>query len=210
MPSRLEANTSRHNNKMHSGHHTPQSPPLLLLPAELRNTIYTYALAGHDIFIWNHTHANHFARRGQRGPRFLPPNLLALLSVCRQIYAETRLLPFKLNTFVGHAPSSDDFLAGKIIDQARLDVVRELRWSFFILAGLEDEWTKSSFQESFEKVIGLMSKLRGLERVVLEVKVRFVKVLDVESLFKRLVVEANEILGGRGEERKVQVDVVAR
>ncbi|KAF2636370.1 hypothetical protein P280DRAFT_473210 [Massarina eburnea CBS 473.64] len=55
-----------------------QKSPLLQLPGELRNIIYALVLGGHTI-------------PDQK------PNL-ALLATCCQIYYETRLLPFELNT----------------------------------------------------------------------------------------------------------------
>ncbi|KAI4957604.1 hypothetical protein J4E86_004743 [Alternaria arbusti] len=65
----------------------------LRLPVEIRNQIYAYAL--------RHTKIPKFS-----GPyeidviRCLPlPADLWLLAVSRQIHAETRLLPFKLNAF---------------------------------------------------------------------------------------------------------------
>ncbi|USP77115.1 hypothetical protein yc1106_04389 [Curvularia clavata] len=71
-----------------------QQSPLLRLPAELRNKIFAYALGGRTFrfkttgnypwYIKNVTKYKH---------------ALALLQVCRQIYAETALLPFSTNTF---------------------------------------------------------------------------------------------------------------
>ena len=63
--------------------------PLLQLPAELRNIIYTYVLQ-------EHSRVAAFPLRNT-GPRRYP---LALLFVCRQIHAETALLPYALNTFL--------------------------------------------------------------------------------------------------------------
>ncbi|RYN33813.1 hypothetical protein AA0112_g5632 [Alternaria arborescens] len=63
--------------------------PLLRLPGEIRNEVYQYVLnegAYHfmDDDLWPMTECEE---------RF------ALLRVCREIYNETRLLPFSLNTF---------------------------------------------------------------------------------------------------------------
>jgi hypothetical protein len=59
--------------------------------------IYTYALGGNTFALANYPFTRcpydteqHFATK---------PKDVALLSVCRQIYSETRLVPFKENTF---------------------------------------------------------------------------------------------------------------
>jgi len=75
--------------------------PLLRLPPELRNMIFALAL-------------DHGTIRPKIGKTWLEPKLknypirerFGLLFTCRQIYAETALLPYKLNTFVvgGHDP----------------------------------------------------------------------------------------------------------
>ncbi|KAI8940198.1 hypothetical protein NX059_003904 [Plenodomus lindquistii] len=67
---------------------------LLRLPGELRNQIWELALGGH-IFGTN-TRASFFSALLVTR---LAPNPFALLQVCRQIYAETALLPFQLSEF---------------------------------------------------------------------------------------------------------------
>lgn len=55
-----------------------------------------------------------------------PSHLLALLSVCRQVHAETRLLPFKLNVFdISILPPLDDW--GWHKGRSRVDAIRTLR-----------------------------------------------------------------------------------
>ncbi|MCJ1245122.1 hypothetical protein MMC30_002323 [Trapelia coarctata] len=73
-------------------------PPFLRLPAELRLQIYELVLARG--FCLSHPQSTRKKRR--RPPRKCNP--VALLQVNRQIYLETRLLPFKLNTFTLHNP----------------------------------------------------------------------------------------------------------
>ncbi|KAF2622061.1 hypothetical protein BU25DRAFT_426018 [Macroventuria anomochaeta] len=76
--------------------------PLLCLPAELRNRVFAYILGGYEFKLqggWNgRCQARHILSDvGGHG-------ILGLLRTCRQIYAETRMLPFALNTF-----SCDDY-----------------------------------------------------------------------------------------------------
>ncbi|KAJ4987365.1 hypothetical protein SVAN01_07103 [Stagonosporopsis vannaccii] len=75
---------------------TTKSSPLLFLPAELRNIIWTLVLGETIVSIdceiripWGIRVKNSTAKQHN----------LALLRTCRQIHNETRLLPFILNTF---------------------------------------------------------------------------------------------------------------
>ncbi|KAI4673376.1 uncharacterized protein J4E88_008989 [Alternaria novae-zelandiae] len=64
--------------------------PLLLLPAEIRNMVFAFALGQQYLVINN---------KGTLVTRGVPVHLPRLLYVCRQIYAETALLPYALNIF---------------------------------------------------------------------------------------------------------------
>ncbi|KAF1832936.1 hypothetical protein BDW02DRAFT_624666, partial [Decorospora gaudefroyi] len=83
--------------------------PLLRLPAELRNKIYRFVLGGNHIRpycetvmgVWEVSFPGWAYSRLQ----------LALLEVCRQVYAETKLLPFSLNRFVGYPEHMFELLA---------------------------------------------------------------------------------------------------
>ena len=91
-----------------SSQHNATEPRLLCLPAELRNKIYAYVLGGKFIAlerncdgkaigaVYRH-HKSIFMR--QTKPLVLECHTLDLLRVCRQTYADTRTLPFTLNTF---------------------------------------------------------------------------------------------------------------
>ncbi|KAF2468273.1 uncharacterized protein BDR25DRAFT_316388 [Lindgomyces ingoldianus] len=90
--------------------------PLLRMPPEIRNKIFGYVLGGHDIKIqveknkyiletrqWSHD-IWHVARpldspqNCDPSPYSVKPNF-QLLRVCRQIYNEAAVLPYKLNNF---------------------------------------------------------------------------------------------------------------
>ncbi len=65
--------------------------PLLLLPAEIRNIVWEYATTGCTIKLYRADHG---------GLLGCPPDAgFRLMQVCRQIYAETALLAYKLSTF---------------------------------------------------------------------------------------------------------------
>jgi hypothetical protein len=76
---------------------TQQSSTFLLMPAEIRNEIYTHTLSGEvfNIHCWRHYTPFGIATRILRKQKYF----LALLAVCHQIHDETRLLPFRLNAF---------------------------------------------------------------------------------------------------------------
>lgn len=74
-----------------------QQSPLLRLPPEIRNKIWTIAL-GDMIFIPNR---DWFARPYLWVAANPPRNhRLALLRTCRQVFCETALIPYKINTFI--------------------------------------------------------------------------------------------------------------
>jgi hypothetical protein len=68
---------------------SPPSSPLLKLLAELRNKLYTYVLGREifEIYCWRQYTPFSFATRIVQKQK----NFLALLAVCHQLYAETRL-----------------------------------------------------------------------------------------------------------------------
>jgi hypothetical protein len=93
--------------------------PLLRLPAELRNRIYDLVLYEGD-----YNFASHFyIKDDQDQDDFLNfegfkvdpkvPNRLGLIRTCRQLYAETVLLPFSLNTFVFRTHAMQYFFDSK-------------------------------------------------------------------------------------------------
>jgi hypothetical protein len=82
--------------------------PLLLLPAEMRNTIYEYVLGGYDIQIAHVSHPYHRLRAvlktdpSHDSTRL--ENFLAITRTCRQIRAESNNLAFSLNEFGTDVP----------------------------------------------------------------------------------------------------------
>ncbi|KAI4926058.1 uncharacterized protein J4E92_006795 [Alternaria infectoria] len=70
-----------------------RNSPLLRLPAEIRHLIFGYALGGKTF------HIDYNEYQGIAKNMTVSKNTLALLAVCRQVFAETALLPFSSNTF---------------------------------------------------------------------------------------------------------------
>ena len=75
--------------------------PLLRLPAEIRNCIWEYALGGNirDLTIFRRDRKCYTEWLIAMSRASFPQHSHALLSTCRQIYAETALLTFSTNEF---------------------------------------------------------------------------------------------------------------
>jgi hypothetical protein len=100
--------------------HLQASSPLLRLTGELRNQIYTYILYTGTYHITisrtqiirdiSATNTRYRKKITFNRLRDTPPTHFSFLRVCRQIYTETRLLPFTLNTFCFYSIRMCDFL----------------------------------------------------------------------------------------------------
>ncbi|EAT88237.1 hypothetical protein HBH56_092960 [Parastagonospora nodorum] len=81
-----------------------RNSPLLRLPAEIRNDIFAMAIGGHFIRVCSTVQCELCRNNRSVGCAVhCPPDLLSLTATCRQIHAETRPLPFTVNTFCGYA-----------------------------------------------------------------------------------------------------------
>jgi hypothetical protein len=74
--------------------------PLLRMPPETRSRIYDYALGVNTFVLLKDDDTENIINTTKA------KNALALLAVCRQLYAETALLPFSLNVFSSNSPST--------------------------------------------------------------------------------------------------------
>jgi hypothetical protein len=141
-----------------------QFSPLLRLPAELRNHIYSYVLGGEtfDIHCWRRYTPFGFTTRIIKKRT----NFLALLAVNHQIHAETYFLPFHLNAF--RFKSQDAFhswLDKFSVDQQ--DAIREVHLVTWMARHMvEGEGWRS---KALDEVVPL-ERLPGLRRVEVEVR----------------------------------------
>ena len=88
---------------MYSSEVNRQRSPLLRLPAELRNKIYGYALGGMDLRIsYRSRELGLVAAMFYNTPVWFTSlhRLVGLTLVSRQLYAETKILPFELCTML--------------------------------------------------------------------------------------------------------------
>ena len=98
-----------------SARQNQRDSPLLRLPPEIRNQIFEYALGGHTIWLQD-------APKWRRGVKHKKTrNLLALLAVSRQAYAETAMIAFSLNTFCADYSES---MATFLRDRSSTSIIR--------------------------------------------------------------------------------------
>lgn len=86
--------------------------PLLRLPGELRNKIYEYTFSNAIVSVFRSSELPDYVEmKPHMGSRVsyrttTPHNLVALTKTCRQIFAESRLLLFRLVAFHVHSDGS--------------------------------------------------------------------------------------------------------
>jgi hypothetical protein len=141
-----------------------KAPSLLRLPVELRYQIYEYALSYHifNIYCWRRYTPFGFATRiFQKRKHFL-----ALLCVSRQIYAETHLLPFKLNAFRFKSQDAFQSWLGKFSAEQRASIrdVHLVTWmARHMVEG--QAWRSSPLHSVFP-----IRQLPGLRKLNVEVR----------------------------------------
>jgi len=124
--------------------------PLLRLPAEVRNKIFTYVNSGLNIFMWNKNFDPLRKIGGAcRNPQVLIrhdaspiasylvalPPFLALQAICRQVYNETAMLPFSTNEYWYFTNYSLD-LCKTLFYEAQLQCIRFLSFTVTIHHGV--------------------------------------------------------------------------
>ncbi|XPS70462.1 hypothetical protein M3J09_002679 [Ascochyta lentis] len=95
--SKVEPNPTTEQNRTHS--------PLLRLPGEIRNRIYDYVFENHDVIVRKfQDRTKFFYHVSEPFPSdhcgWVPwLGLLQIATVCRDLHAETELLPYSMSTF---------------------------------------------------------------------------------------------------------------
>jgi hypothetical protein len=150
-----------------------RTSPLLRLPAELRNSIYEYALSSFKVDIWAPTDNIEVFYKDAAGKLYGAPHFQALTTTCLQIYNETKLLPIALSEFRGHPEHVALFLARQHFEASRIQRLR-----LFVSEGDQDfvhNWI-STLEEEFslgEKFVGELREIKdalgpGSKSIVLE------------------------------------------
>ncbi|KAH7087196.1 hypothetical protein FB567DRAFT_61545 [Paraphoma chrysanthemicola] len=179
-----------------------QSSPLLRLPGEIRTQIFANVLGGYDVQFGRNPKARDTdrptsARQGHHkvlefrrsGHDDLATETfrasLALISVCRQIYAEAAMVPFTCNTWVLYPETSEKSLAQRLLP-AQQNAIRTVRCS---VAALFWEYERGTVASRY--CDGTFNHLEGLERLVLEVGNRVLTEEEKECLLMK-VKKAND------------------
>lgn len=166
---------------------------LLRLPPELRNRIYSYAIGGHYIELMGsrdmRLHTEHeFSDADNQY------HMLGLLRTCRQIYAETRLIPFTCNVF-----SCGDTLSA-------FNWVRAMPTQMQAIRAWRLSWTVSGFYMHYDLSVYMisMSHKRKQSYIILQL---FSGVTKVEV---RLPNDGFEETSSRAKEEGISRDSFAR
>ncbi|OAG15989.1 hypothetical protein CC77DRAFT_1078733 [Alternaria alternata] len=162
-----------------------QGSPLLRLPPELRCLVFEYALGGNTYMIRYHRTSKAVKNTT------VTKHALALLSVCRQIFAETALLSFSLNTFSVFHPVVFNMWI-KSFHPAFAEVVTSVRIDTLAL------WYKTHYNKHRAQYIPL-----GNSNIQLSSMLTSLKVIQIAFIVKATSMEDTNVmeeLNKQGEE----------
>ncbi|KAF2132694.1 hypothetical protein P153DRAFT_363982 [Dothidotthia symphoricarpi CBS 119687] len=137
-----------------------RNSPLLRLPPELRNRIWSHVLGG-KIFRAS------YQRPGQkyklRSPPTEPDNCMSLLQTCRQIYSEGALMPLSLNTFTIESPRCMKRLQKCLKEYQRKQIVSiQLELEVLNYSAWFDPWYFEYYKISIPVIFPGLRQLRVL------------------------------------------------
>ncbi|KAL6712117.1 hypothetical protein ACN47E_003160 [Coniothyrium glycines] len=108
-----------------------QNSPLLRLPAEIRHKIYAFALGGFEFRVSDNQKFGRKTRLVHKASRSRVwasgRVVLALTETSRQIYAETKELPFLLNVFAGTPITFKPFITGRAFAATNVELINYLK-----------------------------------------------------------------------------------
>lgn len=143
--------------------------PLLRLPAELRNQIYTYVPGGHEIrtesLPWGFTTPGHHPIQlssHNNGIWTRPHHFLALTVTSRQLRSETEFLPFRLNCFQAHHNRGFQHFLGTLSQRQR-NAIRTIR-----LIKLNHYYTHGCSRSAAGFLFDCRLSLNSLEKLINE------------------------------------------
>ncbi|KAI4651713.1 uncharacterized protein J4E79_009194 [Alternaria viburni] len=134
----------------------------LRLPGEIRNQIYAYVFRDTTIPKFSQMFKADLERR-------LPvPADLRLLTVSRQVYAETRLLPFKLYAFQ-ILPRGISTFINRLSNEQRdaITTFRVTRRAFEFPSGVVPVTDRHPVQNDALAALRTLETMRGLQRIVI-------------------------------------------
>jgi hypothetical protein len=146
-----------------SAERNQRESPLLRLPGELRNRIYGYALGRMRFFI-NGSRWYGKLEADAEGPELSLHYFFALIQVCRQVYSEAHLLPYKLNII--HDRVSNQWFP-EILNSDQRNAIRTIVFQMEDMEMTEEELTGrptdkyAALEEVFLDCYGSSSNLEG-------------------------------------------------
>jgi hypothetical protein len=186
---------------VHSSIKSQQQSPLLRLPAEIRNRICELVLGGlrlQSVCVqkpffkskgtpWRCISAK---EKDQAGIIYLH-RVTALTLVCRQLYQETHILPFKLNSV--HIFTSTFSHLAAVLSDAQRNAISIARVHYF------------ERKRSWHRDCLLLAQLGGLKRVVVEVSE---KQWMSQEMLQAMLEEAKSCVEGR--DVKVEFEIMSK
>jgi hypothetical protein len=155
------------------------SPPFLRLPFSVRQHIYRYVLGGIHIRVCDPKNCRRSHRCRSRARKLHCPVYfhlrrchLTLLSTCRQIHSETKLLPFSLNEFDGEYWDMHLAVFYRLSD-AQVNAIANIR----IYIGYQDVYSKPNRKTALPvwkmgshltSTLQALGRLGGLRRLAIQ------------------------------------------
>ena len=129
------------------------------------------------------------------------PYFQALTTTCRQVHAETELLPLTLNEFMAHPDEMKILLAGDVIDSARLPLIRKLRLCLSF---------KDTACRIHADILPLIKQLQGPRQITLEQYINFPGSPGMPQFLTRLKADAERIFEEGPPDDHVEVRVLVK
>jgi len=183
---------------------------LLRLPPELRHLIFRHVIGGKTFEIRYEPEPDRSLVRKRLAsqvpkPKFIAKNTtvakntLALLVVCRQVFAETALLPFSSNTFSASRPDELEMWI-KMFPPAVSEAITSIQLPAWIKLSFPEHWVVVVSRISQYKQ--LSSNLASLKRVKLDV---FITATHPNKLSKQQLKRGWQFIKGLYEAEKSEV-----
>lgn len=151
------------------------------MPPEIRNRIYAYILGGRRIDLYSTELGLVELYKEHDGFKIDKSNPFLLLRVCRQVYAESCLLPYSLNTFLFY-PSEWETWHMQIFPAQR-EAIRMLEFCGCEECMIQEAYHLSNFPAVRD--IYLDTNLKKRERKTFEAKIKLACRGNVEVIIER-------------------------
>ncbi|KAF2850754.1 hypothetical protein T440DRAFT_84248 [Plenodomus tracheiphilus IPT5] len=172
-----------------------EASPLLRLPVELRNSVYELVFGGHSINLTRNNPPRWLSSKPSQPP--FRTSALSLLFTCRQLHAESRLLPFALNpVFCDHGLNEDLISESCRLTPDQLDSISTAQVrssSFMMVVSVGERRLITPFRDHIRDVVSRF-KVRKLSLVWGDPAL-YSEAQDVKETVLQLVIEFLQWLG---------------